>query len=168
MKKIFLLLAFAGATVLTSCNNDDNQVFTDTDTIGETFDVNVNFLPGDYTVTIPLDPAIFDSDVVLVYRQTGLTAGNPIWRLVPQTYFFGDGGELEYITDFSVNDLTISIDSNFNLAEVPQFTQNQNFRIVIVPADFSTNVDVNNYDAVMSALDLGAGDIKTIEKPIIY
>lgn len=162
MKKIFLFFALAGMAVFTGCNNDDD---VDSDTISEVFEINgVDFFAADnYTVVVPLNPPIFSSDVVLVYRRVGSSQGNPIWRLLPQTYFFPEG-ELEYITDFTVNDVSINIDSDFNLGLVPEFTQNQTFRIVIVPGYFSNTVDVNNYDAVMSALEAGGQEVTVIER----
>jgi len=171
MKKIFLLLVTAVAVTFTSCNNDDDRPVVDNDTIGETFEIGpVNFTPdpGDpssnvWSITTVLDPAIFDSDVVLVYRQAGLSGGQPIWRLIPQTVYLGGTDELEYTSDFTVNDLVISMNSNIDLFSVPEYTQNQRFRIVIVPSDFSATVDTGDYNAVMKALDHTEGDVQMID-----
>jgi hypothetical protein len=54
---------------------------------------------------------------------------------MPQTYYFSDGGEL----DFIIQDLMlISLSANFSLNTVPSsWTQSQTFRIVIIPASFN-------------------------------
>lgn len=171
MKKIFLLLVTAAAVTFTSCNNDDDRSVVDNDTIGETFDVgNVNFFPdqdGIYAATVPLDPAIFDSDVILVYRQSGLSAGNPVWDLMPNAYYLPEG-ELNYSADFSVNEVVLYVSAEFPLETNPQFTQNQRFRIVIVPSDFSDTVNTNDYNAVMSALDKSENDVQMLDLNKIY
>lgn len=158
MKKILFFLSVAGMFTLTGCNNDDDR--PDNDTIGEVFEINVDFLPGSYSIVAPLDPPIYSTDVVLVYRQTGLSGGKPVWRLVPQTFYFPDGGELEYVSDFSENDYSIYIDSNMDLTQLPQYTLNQTFRIAILPADYAAGVDTENFDAVMSAMNAQGGDAK--------
>lgn len=175
MKKIFLLLVVAAATAFTSCNNDDDRVVVDNDTIGETFDVgSVNFTPDPanpasnmWAATVPLDPAIFDSDVILVYRQSGLSAGKPIWDLMPNAYYLPEG-ELNYSADFSVNEVVLYVSAEFPLETTPQYTQNQRFRVVIVPSDFSATVDKSNYDAVVNALNISENDIQMVEMNKIY
>ena len=164
MRKIFLLLSVVGTLAFTSCNNDDDRI--DNDTISEVFEVtNVNFVDtGDYTVTIPLDPTIYSSDVVLVYRLSGTDPlGDDIWEQVPTRYYL-DEGTLDYFTDFSVNSVAIYLDADFDPILRQDFSLNQVFRIVIVPGYFSDTVNVNDYDAVMSALSTGGNqEVKVIE-----
>lgn len=156
MKKIFLLLVTAATVTFTSCNNDDDRPVVDNDTIGITFERTVSFSSAfDYAVTIPLtDYQVLESDVVLVYRQTGVDGGNPVWRSVPQTLYFPDG-ELEYISDFTVNDVVINVDfsQTLDLNNYQGFFQNQLFRIVIVPSDFASQVNVNDYNEVISLMN---------------
>lgn len=168
MKRIFLLLAIVGMTAFTSCTNEDDNV--DNDTIAEVFEINQNttFNAGNgYTINYSLIPAIYNSDMVLVYRLSGTSGGNDIWEALPQTYFFGGGAEyLQYTFDFTVNDINIYIDSNFAAEEEPAFSANQVFRVVIIPGYLSnrggTGVDLTDYDAVIKAYDLDDSNVKTI------
>ncbi|QYJ68161.1 hypothetical protein [Flavobacterium litorale] len=163
MKRIFLLLSVVSTLVFTSCNNDDDII--DTDTISEVFEVpNVNFIAdGDFTVTIPLEPQIFTSDVVLVYRLSGTDPlGDDIWEQIPTTYFL-DEGTLDYFTDFSRNSVSIYLDAEFDPLLRQDFSLNQVFRIVIVPGFFSNSVDVSDYDAVMNALNTSGNGVQVIE-----
>jgi len=170
MKKIFLLLSIVTVLGLTGCSkDDDNRV--DNDTYSEVFEPDpINFLPdvnGDYTVVVPLNPKIYSSDVVLVYRLSGTNnLGNDIWEPIPTDYNLSQGG-LSYYFDFSQDDVAIYLQASFDPALRPDFSRNQIFRIVIVPGYFSKTIDVNNYDAVMSALAEKKGvdsiEIKTIK-----
>lgn len=168
MKKIFLLLSIVSVFGLTSCNNDDD---VDYDTYPEVFETNpaVNFLPDAdniYSVTVPLNPKIYPSDVVLVYRLAGTNnLGNDIWEPIPTDYDL-DQGTLKYYFDFSQDDVVIYLVSSFDPAIRPDFSRNQIFRIALVPGYVAQNVDTNNYDAVMSAIkevNNGSVQIKTIK-----
>ncbi len=168
MKKIFLLLSIIGTLTLSGCSvNDDDGGYVDNDTISEVFFVdNVNFTaPGDFQAIIPLSPKIFASDVILVYRFTGVNAlGNDIYEMLPTTYFL-DEGELNFFFDHSVDDVVLYLESDFDPMLRQDFSLNQSFKIVIVPGYFSSTVDVSNHDAVMSALkDLNGGVSMPVEK----
>lgn len=163
MKKIFLLLSIVGMFTLSSCTEDD----VDNDTISEVFFVdNVNFTAsGNYEVLIPLDPRIYASDVVLVYRWTGVNAlGNDIFEPIPTDYNLAEG-ELSYFFDHSVDDVVLYLESDFDPMLRQDYALNQSFKIVIVPGYFSTTVDVSNHDAVMSALkEINGGATMPVEK----
>ena len=82
---------------------------------------------------------------------------------MPQTYYFNDGGALDYNYDFTKYDVKIYLSANFNLNTLASsWTQNQTFRIVIIPDGFAKTVNKNNIDAVMSALNVTKGEIKNI------
>jgi len=161
MKKIFLLLTVIGLS-LTSCSDDD----VDRDTFSEVFEVdNVNFLQsGNFSVTVPLNPQIYASDVILVYRLAGANSqGNDIWEPIPTTYNLAEG-QLNYFFDFSRNDVVVYLDSDFDPMLRQDFSLGQVLRIVIVPGYFSQSVDINNYDAVISALNTKQGGEVQIQK----
>jgi len=170
MKKILLLFAALGSLTLTSCNNDDDFVAVDNDTIAEVFELtNVDFAPdgsGRYTVFYPFEPTIVDSDVVLVYRIVN-DEGFLVKQPIPRTIYLDGDDEIDYDFNFSAEDLLLIMDANFNLADAPAYTQNQSFRVAIVPGYFSSTVDVNDYDAVMAALKSKNGgkeiNIETIQ-----
>jgi hypothetical protein len=166
MKKITLLLAFIGMIGLTSCVREEVVVedVHDQDTISEVFEVTRSFSPGNgYSSLVTLNPAIYDSDVVLVYLLWDVDGGTPIWRLMPQTVQLNEG-DLQYNYDFTPYDVNLFMSSaDFDLGILgSQWTQNQTFRIVIVPGYFSKTVDVKNYDAVVAKLKIAESSVKKI------
>jgi hypothetical protein len=164
MKKIITLLAIVGMFSLQSCTVNDNPAVVDNDTISEVFEVTKSFdLANNYTATVSLFPAIYSSDVVLVYHLYGVVNGEDVWRLMPQTYYMSDGGALDYNFDFTVNRVKIFLGADFNLSTLSSsWTQNQTFRIVIVPGSFSTSINKNNYSEVISALNLNESQVQKI------
>ncbi|AWH86638.1 hypothetical protein HYN59_16660 [Flavobacterium album] len=170
MKKIFLLLTTViGTLAFTSCTNNDDRV--DNDTISEVFEVdNVNFTAtGNFRVTVPLNPSIYSSDVILLYRLSGSTSnGKDIWEPVPTSYTFNAGTaneeNLKYFFDFSQDDITIYLEADFDPLTRQDFSLNQVFRVAIVPGYFSQTVNTNDFDAVMSAISAQNGSDVQIEK----
>lgn len=166
MKKILLLLSVVGTLTFTSCNNDDD-VYVDNDTIGENIQLsNVNLTfdnnTGRYQLLYPLNPAIFESDVVLVYRNV-IDDGFSAWQQIPRTIYLGGPDEVDYDFNFTANDVLIYADATFDLSLAPEFINNQSFRIVIVPAAFANDIDTSDYDAVMSALNDEGAEVRTID-----
>ncbi|MCG2459582.1 collagen-like protein [Flavobacteriaceae bacterium F89] len=112
---------------------------------------------------------ILDSDAVLVYRFDGQIdfddgSTKDSWGLIPQNFFL-PGGTIQYVTSHTSNDVQIFIDGNFNLANIStEFTDNQIFRVVILPSDFAANakVDKANIDAVMRTLNLEEKDVRQL------
>lgn len=157
MKRIFLLLTVVAMTALTGCSNDDDRV--DNDTIAEVFEIrNVNFnAVGEYGIFYDLIPQIYTSDMILVYRLSGNSGGNDVWKQLPDTVLFEDGTWLDYNFDFTVNDINIYMNGNFDLSLEPAFTNNQLFRVVIIPGYLSnksasaSSVDLSDYNAVVRA-----------------
>jgi hypothetical protein len=164
MKKLFTLFAIVGLVSLQSCTVTDNAPLIDNDTISEVFEVTTNFNTANgYTKIVGLNPSIFASDVVLVYHLYNVVNGQDVWRPMPQTYYIDNGGAIDYNFDFTRNDVKIFMGANFALNTVPSsWTQNQTFRIVIVPGKFSSLIDKNNYIAVMAALNLKETQVQKI------
>lgn len=170
MKKIFLLLSIVSVFGLTGCNNDDDK--TDFDTYPEVFDTNpVTFSPdntGRYSVVVPLTPNILSTDVVSVYRKT-VDLGTTVWEPIPTTLYIPNGDnddlEVDYKFNFTTQDVLLYMQATFDLTG-SQYTQNQVFRIVLIPGYIAQSLDTNNYDAVMSAVkeaNNGSVEIKTIK-----
>ncbi len=169
MKKIILFFAFIGMITLQSCTvNEEPQYHEhiDYDTISEVFEVTASFNAGNnYSRLITFNTPIYSSDVVLVYHLYDVVGGDDIWRLMPQTYYFGASDELVYNFDFTKYDVNLFLDANFDLATLSStWTQNQTFRIVIVPAAFSnkTTVDYSNYEEVIKTYNIDESKIKKI------
>jgi hypothetical protein len=170
MKKITLFLMLIGMITLQSCNNDDPiPVQIDNDTISEVIEItNVNFTTqNNFSALVTINPPIFNSDMILVYRLDNVINGQDVWRLLPQTYFFGQGAELDYNFDFTTTDVSIFIDANFNPDTAGfQWTRNQIFRIVIIPGFFGNRMaftDFSNYNATIEQFGLKDKPIRQIK-----
>ncbi|MEW7278125.1 hypothetical protein ABW636_05980 [Aquimarina sp. 2201CG1-2-11] len=157
MRKIFTLVCLM-AVMLTSCSNDDDRV--DNDTIGLTFETTVDFTPNnEYGTRFEFPENIFDSDVVLVYRRENVDNQLEVWEPLPTvTIFLNDNADtsVQYRFNYTIGDVDILLESN-NPDLVPaDLTDNQKFRIVVVPANFAKNtkIDLSDFNAVQKALHL--------------
>lgn len=164
MKKIITLLAVVGMFSLQSCTTTTDTNYVDNDTISEVFEVTTSFnLTNNYSKTVLLNPPIFTSDVVLVYRLAGTYQGRDVWKLLPETHYFNDGTmDFGYDFDFTTNDVNIFMVGNDLLTVTDQYRLNQVLRIVIVPGSFATSFDTSNYAAVISALNINENQIQKI------
>jgi len=163
MKKLLILFVAVGSILVSGCQGDDGRDGVTVE--ARTFELlNVNFglnNNGEYTIYRTINPTILDSDSILIYRLAGtIDSQTPIWQLIPRTLFL-DEGELDYDYDFSLEDFTIYAGGTYNLAQTPQFLNNQTFRIVAIPGYFSTSkgtnsptVDLSDYNAVVKAYGL--------------
>lgn len=170
MKKIVLILAFIGMITLQGCTKDDP---IDKDTYSEVFELrNINFgfdATNGYTIYQTLNPQIYASDVLLIYRLSGtIDSSTPIWQQIPRTLYLPQG-ELDYDFDFSKEDFTIYAGGNYDLTLTPSYLTNQTFRIVIVPGYFSSKaaakkIDYSDYNAVIKALHIDDSKVTVINQ----
>ncbi|MCH6198146.1 hypothetical protein MMU07_01035 [Aquiflexum sp. LQ15W] len=132
--------------------------------LAEAFEVNISFTAtNNYLGVWDFQPAIEVGDVVLIYVRWETANGNAIWRALPQTVLF-DEGTLIYNYDFSRFDFSIFLESNFDRALLgTDWTANQRFRVVIVPADLSSRIDYNDYEGVLNMLGLTEDDFVKLE-----
>lgn len=170
MRKITLLFAFIGMISLQSCTVNevrDNEI--DNDTISQVYEVTRSFSSGNnFSSLVTLPREIFSSDMVLVYRLSGVVSGTAIWKLQPETYYFNDGTlDFGYDFDFTRYDVNLFM-HGFDLAGVStNYRLNQVFRIVIVPGYFAKHASskdmaaFQDYDQVIATL--GATQISRIE-----
>ena len=153
MKRI--LTFFALALLLTNCTREEVVQIIENDNlfIADAISVNnVNFTEPNFEVLVDFDP-IFSDEVLLVYRRWE----NNTWRLLPQTIFFDDGNELDYNYDFTQTDVSIFLDSTLDLNTLgSEWTQNQNFRIVIIPAESINGVDTSDLNNVMEIFNINS------------
>jgi hypothetical protein len=115
------------------------------------FEIVLNFNAGNnYEFIEPYGFEVLESDVTLVYLLWENFDGTDIWRLCPQNVFFPEG-ILTYNYDFTQTDVRFFLDGtiDFNILN-PDFTQNQVFRVVVVPADNVDGVDVSNINNVLN------------------
>lgn len=166
MKKVTLILAFIGLISLQGCTIEDNSNDIDFDTISTVFEVNRSFAPqNDFSSIVTFNQPIFASDVVLVYVLWDVqNDGTPVWRLMPQTVQLLEG-DLQYNYDFTRFDVNLFLSSlDFPLTILgPQWTQNQTFRIVIVPAAFGAKMNYSDYNNVIQMLGLQDKEVKILK-----
>jgi hypothetical protein len=172
MKKLVLLFSAIGMIALQSCEGPAGPpgppgLPGQGGFEAEVFEVTRTFSQGNnFSSLIPLNPPIFASDVVLVYLLWDVDVNTPIWRLMPQTVQL-DEGDLIYNFDFTRFDVSLFLSSaDFPLTILgPQWTNNQTFRIVLIPGFFGSNlrVNYNDYEAVMNMIGKTEADVRPIE-----
>ncbi len=155
MKKVILCLLFC--SILVACEGDRGPMGPPGEPginiLGQTFEYDhIDFVyESQYNlwsalIDIPTGIEVYDSDAILVYRKSWISGTNgPIvtYSLIPQD-FFVPNGTIEYVYNHTAADVELLIDGNFNLAYIsPDFTDNQGFRFVVIPAEFANNPNVN-------------------------
>ncbi|MCM4158015.1 hypothetical protein [Gramella sp. AN32] len=174
MKKILTLLSFC--FVLFSCSSEgpqgpqgppgldglDGLGYTFESTVNLEYDAERNYWITNPTIPIPatVNTSEPESDAVLVYRLEVISGTNgdlDSWSLIPQNFFTTEG-TIQYVYNHTIDDVEIILDGNYDLSNLDTgFTDNQTFRIVVVPsATFAANpnVDLNNYFEVIDAFDI--------------
>ncbi|ADR22471.1 hypothetical protein MATR_36830 [Marivirga tractuosa] len=109
----------------------------------------------------PEDFQMLESDKVLVYflYSDPQADETDVWRLLPQTEFT-NFGTLIYNYDFTMFDVILFLDSNFDLNLLgASFTDNWIARVVVVPGQFANGrtanaIDYSDYNAVMEYYNL--------------
>ncbi|WP_207388477.1 collagen-like protein [Gramella sp. KN1008] len=112
------------------------------------------------------DVEVFETDVVLIYRLNyvdELEDGSEIdeWSLLPQN-FFTENGTIQYVYNHTFIDTEIFIDGNYDLIGLDNsYTQNQIFRVAIIPANFysSANFNAENISDLMQSFSIQEQDI---------
>lgn len=166
MKKSKLYVAALAAFALIACEGPAGADGLDgVNILGQVVEFQGTFnSDNDYSLfyEFPNTVEVFESDVVLVYmlweQVDDPNGGAPIdvWRLMPQTRIL-DQGLLQYNYDHTFLDVSVFLeaDSNFDFSTLlPGDTDNQIFRVAIVPAEFAqdTSLDLSNLSDVMGAL----------------
>jgi len=132
--------------------------------VGAVFDQVVNFGAVDnYTTSFnyPTTIEVFENDAVLVYRLAEIVKDDnnidtDVWQLIPQNFFL-DQGILQYNYDHTFFDIELFLDGNFDLSLLgDEFTQEQIFRIVILPATMAQagKLNTKNYQDIEGMLDI--------------
>lgn len=142
--------------------------------LGTVVDIEGTFsLDNDYTIgyEFPNTIEVFETDVVLVYllweqTEDGDGQAVDIWRLMPQTRIY-DQGLLLYNFDHTFFDVTMFLESDFDLSTLPASeTDNQVFRIAILPAESvsgKSSLDRSNIHEVMKSLGVTESEIQRIK-----
>ena len=165
MKKIMILLAVLGMFIFQGCTGPEGPQGPQGNdgVIGEVIEITgVSFTTENNFSIVKTFAPIYDSDMILVYRLSGVSNKVDMWSLVPETHYFPDGTRnFNYDFEFTKSSVNIFMGGS-NLGTVStDYRLNQVFRIVTVPANFA--VDKNNYNAVMSTLKISESQIQKID-----
>lgn len=170
MKKIVTFLLVLTAVGFQSCTGPAGPPgapgLNGVNVEAEVFEVTRSFtVQNGFASDVLLNPPIFASDHILIYRLAGSFQGEDDWKFVPEYFFFEDG-TLDYSFNYSFTRTNIGLFmEGFDLAGINQgLTTNQIFRIVIVPGYFANaRVNYQDYENTMSILGLTEADVKPIE-----
>lgn len=181
MKKLGLVFGLIVSLIVVSCEGptgppgppgfDGLDGQDGVNILGQVYDIVGDFTPGngysifsEFAVDAP-SVEVFETDVVLVYilwDQLDDPSGPiDIWRLLPQTRLV-DQGILQYNYDFTFLDVNIFLETDFDPAFLlPGDTDNQIFRIAILPADGAakTKLDTSNMQEVLDYLGVEESQI---------
>lgn len=128
--------------------------------VSSAFEIVIDFnSSNNYEYIEPYGFDVYPSDVTLVYVLWETIDGQDVWRLMPQTVIFDDG-TLIYNYDFTQQDVRFFLDGDINFNSLDDvWTQNQVFRVVVVPADNIDGIDTSDINSV-----LGFNTIQSLEQ----
>lgn len=182
MKKLSLVLGAFLSLFILSCEGPEGPPGFDgrdgqdgqdgVNVTGRVIDIEGTFNAGNnYRIfyEFPQTIEVLETDVVLVYLQFDQTTDNngeavDIWRPLPQTLIV-DQGLLQYNFEHTFFDVDIFLDADFefNLL-LPGDTDNQVFRIAVIPADAAAaKLDTSNIEAVMASLGVNESDVQRVK-----
>lgn len=159
MKKLSLILLLV---LFVSCEGEQGPTGPQgpPGPVGQAFEVQANFNESNnYSAVFPFPDNIqvLETDIVAVYLlwEVDPETGNDVWQPLPVSIFF-DNGELQYAFDHTAADVQLFLAGDTNLNAVgDEFTQDQIFRVAILPVDYveSQKIDISDMDEVMKAIN---------------
>ena len=168
LKNIFPIFI---AVFLVSCEGDQGPPGVDglDGLIGQVFEIEGDFTAANNFTLFSEFPGtieVLESDVVQVFLlEETVDDGNggtlDVFTPLPQIFFL-DQGQLQYTFNHTFVDVAVILDANFDLTTAPAtFTDNQIFRIAVIPAEFAQNssVDITNLNAIMKAFNIESKEI---------
>jgi hypothetical protein len=172
MNKIFSIFALIGIVAFQACEGPEGPIGPPgpagepgNNIVSEVFEVEADFTAGNgYEAIFDFDPAIVESDVVLAFIEWETSGNASVWRALPQTVFF-EQGALIYNLAFTSTDFRLFLDGPLDYSTLSaDWTQDQVFRIVIVPGDFAgARIDYTNYEAVTKMLGIQEEDFQKVK-----
>lgn len=177
MKKAITIIGglLLSAGLFQSCSINDEvveqQIFT-----AEVFEVSANFTPNNgFSQTFTFSEPNYAGDMLLVYILWEVDGNTDVWRLLPQSDYFNDGGFVEYNYDFTRYDFRVMLETNYSSipGDVYQgYFLNQIIRAVVVPGNLvqttssmstsSQSVDFSDYEATMKHFGLSERNIQKL------
>ncbi|MBO3098200.1 hypothetical protein [Gelidibacter pelagius] len=173
MKKIVSLL-FVTAMLMTACTGSQGPPGPpgppgNTGTPGNdggiiassAFEIDVTFnADNEFSFTENYGFEVLKSDVTLVYILWDTIDGTDIWRLMPQMVTFNNGN-LIYNFDFTQTDVRFFLDGTVDFTTLgTEWTNNQVFRVVVIPADNVDGIDISNLNEVMQSYHIESFEMK--------
>jgi hypothetical protein len=130
--------------------------------VSSAFEIVVDFnIDNDFEFIEGYGFEVFPSDVTLVYILWDTLDGQDIWRLMPQNVYFDDGSFLTYNFDFTQEDVRFFLDGTTDLPTLDDvWTQDQVFRVVVVPADNVDGLDTSNLNLIMEVNNIEAFEVR--------
>ena len=124
--------------------------------VSSAFEIAIDFTAeNNYEFIEPYGFDLFPYDMTLVYILWDTDNGQDIWRLLPQSTTFEDNTSLTYNFDFTQNDVRFFLEGDTNFSTLdPVWTNNQIFRVVVVPADNVGRIDYSDINNVIELLDI--------------
>jgi hypothetical protein len=166
MKKIIILLSVIGIITLQACEGPMGPPGLDgedgVNIVAEVFEVEASFSSdGNFGFLDPYGFDILESDKVLVYKLSGVEEERDVWRLLPQTIYLPQG-IFSYNYDFTTTNYSVFLEGNFDLNDLAsEWTDNQIFRVLIVPADFvESRVNFTDHEAMLKLLGIDEESIQ--------
>jgi hypothetical protein len=168
MKKLSAILMIFTSVFILSCEGPMGPPGIDgkdgTDLLGTIFELEGDFKPSnnyELFFDFPASFKIYDTDVVLVYILWDVVNVNgkntDVWRLLPQTIVL-DEGVIQYNFDYTIYDVKIFLEATIPFNELlPAETQDQVFRIAVLPADFVASkkaAEINDLSILMNSPEL--------------
>ncbi len=119
-----------------------------------TFEYTVDFVAPDYEVFIDLPDnfTMYEDEVIQAYLLWEVKDDLDVWRALPQS-ILTNNGLFQYNYDFTTVDVKLFLDAEFPISNMGSaYMLNQVIRIVVIPAKFFNNPEVNldfsDYNAV--------------------
>tara|TARA_B110000977_G_C11090786_1_gene496797 strand:+ start:5195 stop:5749 length:555 start_codon:yes stop_codon:yes gene_type:complete len=172
MRHFTALLTFVILSVFTTaCEGPEGPPGLDGNTLlGQTMEFQASFNANNnfsHLFVFPNQVRVYESDAVLVYllEETFNSNGSntDVWTPLPQS-FFTDQGLLQYTFNHTFLDVNLLLQGNFNLNNAaPIFTQNQIFRVVVMPAEFALDPNLNTMNYQEVSQYLGAAESSLIK-----
>lgn len=136
---------------------------------GQIFEIEGDFTEAnDHTLyyEFPSGFEIYTTDIVMVYILWDKADYDGeivnVWRALPQTVVL-DEGVIQYNFDYTVYDVQVFIEETVGEL-LPEETDNQKFRIAVIPAEdaLALSVDISDLNAVMKSMNMPDSAVEQI------
>lgn len=160
MRKLVVLLSVF-TLLLSACEGDPGPPGQDglngSIIASSAFEIEINFTTSNnYEYIEAYGFEVLPTDVTLVYILWETLNGQDIWRLIPQTVDFEDGN-LIYNYDFTQTDVRFFLEGSIDFSILDSsYTENQIFRVVVIPADNVGRVDYSNFNTVIEHYNIAS------------